>query len=135
MTMQVVAFLTDSLACPEAIQDELGMTLVASSCPIYPVSEEAKLFRSLADEWRRKTAGLPRVKDRISHPLYLQIIDWGEDAVPHILSELMNREPDHWFEALSQITGANPVPLQSRGNVREMADAWVRWGRLHGWIN
>lgn len=135
MTMQVVAFLTDSLACPEAIQDELGMTLVASSCPIYPVSEEAKLFRSLADEWRRKTAGLPRVKDRISHPLYLQIIDWGEDAVPHILSELMNREPDHWFEALSQITGANPVPLQSRGNVREMADAWVRWGRLRGWIN
>ena len=135
MTMQVVAFLTDSLACPEAIQDELGMTLVASSCPIYPVSEEAKLFRSLADEWRRKTAGLPRVKDRISHPLYLQIIDWGEDAVPHILSELMNREPDHWFEALSQITGANPVPLQSRGNVREMADAWGRWGRLHGWIN
>ena len=135
MTMQVVAFLTDSLACPEAIQDELGMTLVASSCPIYPVSEEAKLFRSLADEWRRKTAGLPRVKDRIANPLYLQIIDWGEDAVPHILSELMNREPDHWFEALSQITGANPVPLQSRGNVREMADAWVRWGRLRGWIN
>lgn len=135
MTMQVVAFLTDSLACPEAIQDELGMTLVASSCPIFPVSEEAKLFRSLADEWRRQTAGLPRVKDRLSHPVYLQIIDWGEDAVPHILSELMNREPDHWFEALSQITGANPVPLQSRGNVREMADAWVRWGRLHGWIN
>lgn len=135
MTTTSVGPPTEILEYPEPIQDELGMILVASSCPIYPVSERAKLFRSLADEWRRQTAGLPRVKDRISHPLYLQIIDWGEDAVPHILSELMNREPDHWFEALSQITGADPVPLQSRGNVREMADAWVRWGRLRGWIN
>lgn len=135
MTTQVEGPLTDTLVYPETIQDERGMILVASTCPTNPVSVKAKLFRSLADEWRRQTAGLPRVKDRISHPLYLQVIDWGEDAVPYILSELLNQEPDHWFEALSQITGANPVPLQSRGNVREMADAWVRWGRLRGWIN
>ena len=51
----------------------------------------------------------------------------GPAAVPLILSEL-RREPDHWFVALKRITGDDPVPDEVRGNIEQMAEAWLRWG-------
>jgi hypothetical protein len=53
-------------------------------------------------------------------------------VVPLLLREL-EREPDHWFRALYALTGANPVPEGSQGNVREMALAWLHWGRQQGY--
>jgi hypothetical protein len=35
--------------------------------------------------------------------------------------------------ALHAITGANPVPPASRGNLQEMADAWLAWGLEKGY--
>lgn len=51
----------------------------------------------------------------------------GEGAVPLLLAEL-RREPDDWFWALHAITGANPVPAASRGDLRAMTEAWLQWG-------
>ena len=65
------------------------------------------------------------------HPAYQQIIGMGPAVVPLLLREL-EREVDHWFWALKAITGADPVPPASRGKVREMAEAWLRWGREQG---
>jgi len=31
--------------------------------------------------------------------------------------------------ALSYLTGANPVAPKDRGNLKRMKDAWLRWGR------
>ena len=56
----------------------------------------------------------------------------GKAAVPLLLAELQ-REPDDWFWALHAITGAELVPEQSRGKIHEMADAWLTWGRQHGY--
>jgi len=39
---------------------------------------------------------------------------------------------DHWFWALRAITGADPVPVESRGKLKEMAQAWLAWGRTYG---
>jgi hypothetical protein len=67
----------------------------------------------------------------IRHPAYLEIIDLGEPVVPLLLDELQ-REPDFWFAALQKITGADPVPKTSAGKIKEMAKAWLDWGRDKG---
>ena len=109
--------------------------IISSDWPTVPVAENSAEFVRLADEWERATAGLPRVIDKLKHPSYLKIIGWGEEAIPHILADLRDREePRHWFEALHEITGANPVPPEHRGDLKQMADAWLKWGRNRGKI-
>ena len=61
------------------------------------------------------------------HPAYQQVIGMGWDVVPCILSEL-ETAPDHWFWALTAITGQDPVLPDHRGKLRLMAQDWVRWG-------
>jgi hypothetical protein len=67
------------------------------------------------------------------HPAYQQIIGLDSPALPLILLEL-RRELDHWFWALKAITGQDPVPPESRGRVQKMTDAWLDWGREHGYV-
>jgi hypothetical protein len=66
-------------------------------------------------------------------PPYQRIIGMGLPAVPLILEEL-RREPNQWFWALEAITEGNPVPMAVAGKVREMADAWIEWGKRHGFL-
>ena len=56
----------------------------------------------------------------------------GEPATPWILQRLADK-PDHWFVALHQITGASPVPKESRGRLKEMTAAWLDWGQRQGY--
>jgi hypothetical protein len=88
-------------------------------------------FRSLAEQWKRETAYLSNVAKKAMHPAYQGIIGLGEPAVPLILEELQ-QDPADWFWALAAITGENPVRESSAGNIEEMADAWLRWGREQG---
>ena len=98
-------------------------------------SERNDEFARLAEEWR---AGRPRGADvarMVEHPAYERIIEMGPPAIPLILREL-DREVDHWFHALHELTGANPVPEGSTGDLprhgRSMAELgkkrWVRLG-------
>ena len=64
---------------------------------------------------------------------YQSIIGMGDPAIPLLLEELQ-REPDQWFWALEAITLENPVPVEARGKVDEMARAWIEWGRQKGYI-
>jgi hypothetical protein len=68
-----------------------------------------------------------------SHPAYKEIIGMGQEVVPLLLAEL-KRKPDFWFAALRAITGEDPVPPESAGRIKEMAQAWVEWGRSKGYI-
>lgn len=111
------------------------MVLIDSSSPTSLTSINELPFRTLAEQWARETSGFPRVKDRIRHPAYLRIINLGHDAIPYIMAELKKDDPDHWFEALYQITHNNPIPPEDCGNVRRMADAWIRWGRQRQWTS
>jgi hypothetical protein len=52
-------------------------------------------------------------------------------VVPLLLRELEQR-PAHWFTALRELTGANPMDPADCGKVRKNAEAWLRWGRAHG---
>ena len=88
-------------------------------------------FHELAALWKRERGPHSSSAHLAAHPAYQQIIGMGPDVVPLLLRELETR-PDHWFRALRALTGADPVPEQSQGKVKEMAAAWLSWARAQG---
>jgi hypothetical protein len=94
--------------------------------------EREERFRDLVTCWKRERGHHSSSARLADHPAYQQIIAMGPEVIPLLLREL-DREPDHWFRALHALTGANPVPPESRGKVRQMADAWLGWGREQGY--
>ena len=109
----------------------------------YPVSSRAHdtsisgtrdgEFERLAAEWRADRPRGADVAQMVSHPAYERIIEMGPLAIPLILEEL-DREVDHWFPALHALTGADPVPEDSMGDLSAMAEAWLDWGRREGYV-
>ena len=66
---------------------------------------------------------------------YQRVIGMGEKAIPLILRQLENEgdDPDHWFWALQAITREDPVPEDARGDMKEMARAWLDWAYMAGY--
>jgi hypothetical protein len=95
-------------------------------------TEREQQFLDLVTTWKRERGPYSSSARLAEHPAYQQIIGMGPEVVPWLLREL-EREPDHWFRALHTLTGADPVPPASRGKIREMAEAWLRWGQDHGY--
>jgi hypothetical protein len=89
-------------------------------------------FQELANVWKRERGPTSSITEMALHPAYQQIIGMGPAVIPYILGELEQR-PDHWFWALRSITGANPVKPEQRGRVKDMAKAWVQWGKDKGY--
>jgi hypothetical protein len=96
-------------------------------------------FNDLYKQWqasRKKTSSI--AGDITRNPFYFRIVGMGPRALPFIFSHLQNetelREPNHWFPALNAITGVDPVPTENRGNIRQMAGAWLEWGRQEGYL-
>ena len=98
--------------------------------PLQP--DNGAQFDRFAEQWRNETAHLSSLAQIAMNHAYQRIIGMGDKAVPYILEELV-RQPDNWFWALNAITGADPVPHESRGRMNEMAAAWIAWGREHGY--
>ena len=46
----------------------------------------------------------------------------GKEVVPLLLGELI-RKPDHWFMALTKITGENPIGTEDVGDLEKMCAA------------
>lgn len=91
-------------------------------------------FERLREEWQADTMLTSSVTAMIAHPAYLGIIGMGESAVPLLLEDFLKNEPDQWAPALAAITGADPVPPEAWGDMQAIADAWIRWGRVHGYL-
>ena len=112
--------------CSEPVQAPTadgGTTEIDASLPV----NEAD-FQLLADQWLEKRPKGVDVHHMIRHPAYQGIIDIGWEAVPWLLQRMAQR-PDHWFFALNQITNANPVQPEHRGNIKSMAEDWIAWGK------
>lgn len=88
-------------------------------------------FLALAAIWRYRVGPSSSITQMVADPAYLQIIGLGRAVLPHLLRELA-RQPDHWFSALSAITGEGPIPTGAEGNLAAMTEAWLAWGRTHG---
>ncbi len=91
-------------------------------------------FEQLRDQWKSQSQYLSNSAQVAMLWSYQQIIGMGPPVLPLILTEL-RRETDHWFWALEAISGENPMPTKSQGNVAEMTRAWIEWGLLKGHIS
>jgi len=89
-------------------------------------------FDALVARWKQERGPHSSSARLTSHPAYQEIIDLGAAVIPLLLQEL-EREPDHWFVALHTLTGVNPAPESTKGKVREMAGAWLRWAHDNGY--
>ena len=100
----------------------------------FPISRETTFekFRALVNQWKEDTQFVSSTTGMILHPAYQEIIGMGPEIIPLILKELENK-PDHWFAALRALTGVDPVAPAQRGRVKAMANAWLNWGRDHGY--
>jgi hypothetical protein len=96
------------------------------------ISLEQK-FERLVKWWREENRFTSSMTKLIMHQAYQQIIGIGPAAVPLIFRELQ-RNPDHWFWALTAITGDNPVKPEDAGDVERMTQAWLEWGKQHGYV-
>lgn len=85
-------------------------------------------FQALVEAWRQEVQFLSSVTEMSLHPAYQRIIGMGASVLPLLLRELENR-PDHWFWALTAITGVDPVQPADRGKIEKMSEAWLKWGK------
>jgi hypothetical protein len=93
----------------------------------------AEQFDALAARWKAETALLSSSSAIIGHPAYRAVVALGPPVIPLLLRDL-EREPAHWFEALRELTGEDPVAPQHWRHIRTMTDAWLAWGRARGLI-
>lgn len=88
-------------------------------------------FQIQLAEWKRDTKFCSSPEIAAAHPAYQRIIGMGPEAVPLILRE-MEREPGLWFDALTAITGEQPVRSANAGDIEAMCADWLAWGRSNG---
>ena len=88
-------------------------------------------FQELADQWERETVLLSNSTQAAEHSAHRQIVSMGAPVVP-LLLERMRSQGGHWFQALSEITGAAPVSPADRGDIPAMRQAWLDWGEHNG---
>jgi hypothetical protein len=116
----------------QAVTKVKGISLGEAELFLYAPSELEEEFQSHAQKWKRETFYMSSLDDMCVHPSYQRIIGMGRQAVPLVLREL-EKEPDHWFWALTAITGQDPA--QGEDSVEGAAKAWLKWGREQGYID
>jgi len=98
-----------------------------------PTETIQERFQRLASVWRAETAYVSSSSDLVAHPAFQEIVGMGPAVIPILLRELENCT-GHWHRALRRITGADPVLPAERGNLDKAAEAWLRWGKEHGYV-
>jgi hypothetical protein len=96
----------------------------------------SQIFGALVEQWKDETGHLSSIIKAIAHPSYLRIIGLARDSTGSEIEGLLLREleaePDHWFAALTAITGEDPVHPQD--DFDEAVESWLKWGRKKGII-
>jgi hypothetical protein len=91
----------------------------------------ADAFREQVERWKDETGHLSSLTKAISHPSYLRIIGLANESTGHEIERLilheLESEPDHWFAALSAVTGEDPVKPEH--DFDDAVAAWLAWGR------
>ncbi|MBV6519050.1 MAG: hypothetical protein HCAMLNBO_01805 [Candidatus Brocadia fulgida] len=128
--------MVDTAVCSESekMREEYARTIKHYFLPISTQHANPETrFLTLKAQWEADTAIFSFVTEIALHPAYQQIIGMGNTAIRLILLE-MKKRPGHWFWALKSITGEDPVLPEQRGRMKEMAQAWLHWGKEHGYL-
>ena len=100
-----------------------------------PISQAlATEFHRLIAEWHEERGVTSSASQIVGCDSYRAIINLGQSVLPLIFGRMREEgdKPDHWFTALRELTGANPVQSNQRGNMRAMAKSWLRWAATNG---
>ena len=97
-----------------------------------PTESLAQRFQRLAADWHKAVGYHSSTTVRNHHPAYREVISLGPEVIPLLLRDLEDNHT-HWFSALREITGADPIPESAAGNVPKMVDAWLRWAKDNGY--
>ena len=102
--------------------------------PATPTAEsiEQRVVRLLGS-WREETRYLSDSTKITGHPAYQELIALGPAALPFLFRDLERTGDGHLSKALTAITGARPVPDDVRGQMRKVAEAWLRWAKDNGY--
>jgi len=108
-------------------------TIPIPSAPDVPPAETLEQrFRRLEATWLAEVGYSSSSTVLRGHPAFQEIVGLGEAVLPLMMRDLEKR-PRLWVWALPLITGADPVPQSDRGNIARMGEAWLRWGKEHGY--
>ncbi len=120
--------------CAQSSQETAAMSTVPTKQPpaTGPTESIEAKFQRLAAAWHQAVAHHSSTTVRNNHLAYQEIIGLGPAVVPLLLRD-MEAKHTHWFYALRQITGANPIPPSAAGNIRQMVEAWLRWAKENGY--
>lgn len=99
----------------------------------YNPQEVKKEFANLASQWTQDVECMSSTVEMVKHPAYQKIVSMGQVVVPFLLEDL-RQNPIYWLPALRQITQQNPVQPEQRGKIKQMAEAWLNWGKQEGYI-
>jgi hypothetical protein len=88
---------------------------------------------SLLSRWREETAYQSSSTAITGHPAYLEVIAVGPAALPFLFRDLEQTGDGHLSKALTAITGAHPIPAEERGQIRKIAETWLRWAKENGY--
>ncbi len=92
-----------------------------------------KKFKYHARHWKEDTMFMSSIHAMMENRHHAAIVAMGEEVLPLLFKELEENK-DHWFMALHEITGVNPVPAEFAGHVATMREHWLKWGRENGYI-
>ena len=95
--------------------------------------ELERRFNELVERWIRETAGDSTGRKVFAHPAYREILGLDRAVLPLIFRHLDQSGGYHWYGALKQITGADPVPEDVR-SCRRIREIWLAWARDHDWL-
>ena len=90
-------------------------------------------FAALADRWHDETGFLSSPSRITSNQSYLKILSMGKRVIAMILEDLRERG-GLWYPALRMLSEEDPVLIEARGDVEQMKEAWLQWGRDRGYI-
>lgn len=96
-------------------------------------AEKFRKFIKLRDKWKEETLFVSSGTSIISNSAYKEIIGIGNLAIPWIIRELTKND-DHWFFALEQITGHNPIEKENIGKVKKMKEDWLNWASENDYV-
>lgn len=127
-------FDTESEGVGDEARTLAGRFIDAAKHYRFPITRQTTMekFQSLVSEWKNDTQLMSSTTSMILHKAYQEIIGMGPKVIPLILREL-EKSPDHWFAALTALTGIDPVGPSDRGKLRAMTSAWLEWARGQGY--
>jgi hypothetical protein len=106
---------------------------MASASITPPAESIEQCVARLLKRWRQEMAYQSSSTRITGHPTYQELIGLGQPALPFLFRDLEQTGDGHLSKALAVITSAHPVPAEDRGQVRKVAEAWLRWAKENGY--